>query len=108
MEAIKAMCDRDVTYVDVKPDAQARYKEFSGKVSVITGPGSGIGRALTLELARRGARLALSDVDGDAVRRTAEACRGAGALEVESYQLDVSSREAVFAHADRSALASAG
>jgi hypothetical protein len=70
---------------------------------VITGAGSGIVRALALELARRGARLALSDIDGDAVRRTAEACRGAGAVEVESYQLDVSSREAVFAHADAAA-----
>ena len=36
---------------------------FTGKVAVVTGAGSGIGRALALELAGRGAKLALSDVD---------------------------------------------
>jgi NAD(P)-dependent dehydrogenase (short-subunit alcohol dehydrogenase family) len=36
---------------------------INGKVAVITGAGSGIGRALAYELARRGARLAISDVD---------------------------------------------
>jgi short-subunit dehydrogenase len=74
-------------------------KQFRGKVCVITGSGSGIGRALALDLARRGARLALSDIDGDSAAATAEACRSAGAPEVQSYRLDVSERESVFAHA---------
>jgi short-subunit dehydrogenase len=74
-------------------------KEFGAKVCVITGTGSGIGRALALNLAGRGARLALSDIDGEAAAATAEACRSAGAPEVESYRLDVSDRAAVFAHA---------
>jgi short-subunit dehydrogenase len=74
-------------------------KQFRGRVCVITGSGSGIGRALSLDLARRGARLALSDIDGDAAARTAEACRTAGTAEVQSYRLDVSERESMFAHA---------
>ena len=37
-------------------------KTLDDKVVVITGAGSGIGRALALDLARRGSRLALSDV----------------------------------------------
>ncbi len=37
--------------------------QFEGKVVVITGAGSGIGRALALNLAKRGTRLALSDID---------------------------------------------
>jgi NAD(P)-dependent dehydrogenase (short-subunit alcohol dehydrogenase family) len=72
-------------------------KDFRAKVCVITGAGSGIGRALALELARRGGRLAISDVDADAAAATALLC---GAAEVESYRLDVSDRAAVFAHAD--------
>lgn len=73
-------------------------KEFRGRTCVITGAGSGIGRALALNLAGRGARLAVSDVDEARAAATAAACRGAG--EVESYRLDVSDRAAVFAHAD--------
>ena len=36
---------------------------FAGKVAVVTGAGSGIGQALAVELARSGAKLAISDVD---------------------------------------------
>lgn len=69
-------------------------RDFRGKVCVVTGAGSGIGRALALELGRRGARLAISDVNGEAAADTARLC---GA---ESYGLDVSDRAAVFAHAE--------
>jgi short-subunit dehydrogenase len=74
-------------------------KSFHGRVSVITGAGSGIGRALAQELALRGARLALSDRKADTAAATAEQCARRGA-EVEAFGLDVSDREAVFAHAD--------
>jgi NADP-dependent 3-hydroxy acid dehydrogenase YdfG len=74
-------------------------REFRAKVCVITGAGSGIGRALALDLASRGGRLAISDIDLEAVRQTASQCAIHGA-EVETFELDVSSREAVFAHAD--------
>ena len=73
-------------------------RSYAGKVAVITGAGSGIGRALALELASRGAVLALSDIDADAAERTAEACRASGAA-ARSWRLDVADRDAVFAHA---------
>ena len=44
--------------------------QFEGKVAVITGAGSGIGRALALNLAKRGARLALSDIDTEGLAET--------------------------------------
>lgn len=74
-------------------------KEFKNKVAVITGAGSGIGRALALNLAERGARLALSDVDTAAVADTAGRCEKIGAQAVP-YDLDVADRAAVYAHAE--------
>jgi NADP-dependent 3-hydroxy acid dehydrogenase YdfG len=68
---------------------------------VITGAGSGIGRGLALELAGRGARLALSDIDGERAERTRAACEQAGARAAAAFSLDVSDRAEVFAHADQ-------
>jgi NAD(P)-dependent dehydrogenase (short-subunit alcohol dehydrogenase family) len=74
-------------------------KDFTDRVAVITGAGSGIGRALAIELAGRGARLAISDVDAVAIADTAAHCEKAGA-QAKGYQLDVSDRAAVTAHAE--------
>jgi NAD(P)-dependent dehydrogenase (short-subunit alcohol dehydrogenase family) len=74
-------------------------KDFYGKVAVITGAGSGIGKALAIALADRGTDLALSDVDTVAVADTAAACEKAGVKAVP-YDLDVADRAAVYAHAD--------
>lgn len=71
------------------------HRTWNDAVVVITGAGSGIGRALAHELDARGARLALSDIDQDRVARAAAACRDARA-----YRVDVSDRDAVRAHAD--------
>ncbi|MCI3204602.1 MULTISPECIES: SDR family NAD(P)-dependent oxidoreductase [Pandoraea] len=73
-------------------------KTFTDKVAAITGAGSGMGRSLALELARRGAHLALSDIDEASVANTAIACRALG-VRVTSQQLDVAQRDAVFAWA---------
>ena len=72
---------------------------FTGTVAVVTGAGSGIGRALALGLARRGARLAISDVNEAGLAETATQAKGLGA-EVHTAKLDVADRAAVAAYAD--------
>jgi len=72
--------------------------EFAGRVAVVTGAGSGIGRALALGLAERGARLALSDINVDDVAATAEQVEARG-VEVFYERVDVANRDKVFAHA---------
>lgn len=73
--------------------------EFAGKVCVITGAGSGIGRALALNLAGQGAKLALSDMDSVGLAETVRQVEALGA-EVKSDHLDVTQREAVLSYAD--------
>lgn len=51
-------------------------KNLEGKVAVVTGAGSGLGRAIAIECDRRGMRLVLSDIDIGAVESTcAKLCR---------------------------------
>jgi NAD(P)-dependent dehydrogenase (short-subunit alcohol dehydrogenase family) len=73
--------------------------DVRGKVAVITGAGSGIGRALAYDLARRGAILAISDVDGTGLAATAKQVRVIGA-KVHQARLDVTDRAAVLSYAD--------
>ena len=73
--------------------------DFAQKVAVVTGAGSGIGAAVAIELARRGAKLAISDIDTEGLARTEESIRGLG-VPVKADRLDVTEREAVVAYAD--------
>ncbi|GCD98743.1 putative short chain dehydrogenase/reductase [Embleya hyalina] len=78
-------------------------RDFSGRVCVVTGAGSGIGRALATELAAHDARLALADVDAEGLAETAARAARLGAREVHTEVLDVSDRAAVLAWADATA-----
>ena len=53
---------------------------FEGKVAVITGAGSGIGRALAVNLAKKGAKLALSDIDTEGLAETVGQAEALGAV----------------------------
>jgi len=75
-------------------------KDFSGRVAAITGAASGIGRALADALARRGAHLALSDIDDAGLAETVTRCEGRG-VKITTQHLDVADRGAVYEWAGR-------
>jgi NAD(P)-dependent dehydrogenase (short-subunit alcohol dehydrogenase family) len=54
-------------------------QEFAGKVAVVTGAASGIGRALAERCAREGMRVALADVEPAALERAAAELKATGA-----------------------------
>ncbi len=71
---------------------------FTDKVAVITGAGSGIGRALAQQMAAKGARLALSDINAAGLQETLGSLPAV--TEARGYELDVANRQAFFAHAE--------
>ena len=83
----------------------ARSGAFAGKTAIITGGASGIGLALGVELVVQGARVVLSDIDGDAVsRKVEELAAGPGhAASIIGRQLDVRDRDAVRSLVDETA-----
>ena len=70
---------------------------YQDRVAVVTGAGSGIGRALTRALTRDGAHVAAADIDQEGLAETQAACRPG---HVTTYRVDVADREAVLAFAE--------
>jgi NAD(P)-dependent dehydrogenase (short-subunit alcohol dehydrogenase family) len=75
-------------------------KEFRGKVAVITGAASGIGRGLAERCAREGMKVVLADVDEAALAQAERELKGAGA-DVIAVRTDVSKADDVDALARR-------
>ncbi len=76
-------------------------QEFGGKTAVVTGAGSGIGRALAQAFAGEGMRVALADVDGPSLSETAALVRAEfPSVDVMADECDVSQAAQVNTLAD--------
>ena len=69
-------------------------RSITGRVAIVTGAGSGMGRATAHLLADEGARVAVVDVDLDRVQRVTEEIDGAGGL-AAGFVVDVADATAV-------------
>ena len=69
-------------------------KTFKDKVVVITGAGSGIGRATAVAFAREGARLHITDIDENRITEAANEINAMGA-EATPYIVDSADRKAM-------------
>lgn len=74
-------------------------KNLNNKVVVITGAGSGVGRALAVNLAGKGARLALSDVNEAGLSETVDLALKAGSPDMHTARLDVADKDAFSSYA---------
>lgn len=75
-------------------------KDFKNKVAAITGAGSGMGRSLAIQMAKRGCHVALSDINEKGLAETVQLVAPYG-VKVTSQKLDVANKDAVFAWADQ-------
>ena len=71
---------------------------LAGATILITGGGSGLGRSMAVQAARRGSRVLIWDIDAGRGTAVRDAIRAAGGL-AEAQALDVTDREAVKAAA---------
>jgi NAD(P)-dependent dehydrogenase (short-subunit alcohol dehydrogenase family) len=74
-------------------------KDLQGRVAVVTGAGSGIGKAVATRLARAGMKVAMADIEQAALDKAVAELRGAGHT-VIGVRCDVGDRDQIAALAD--------
>jgi 3-oxoacyl-[acyl-carrier protein] reductase len=73
---------------------ESRTMRLTDKVSIITGAGQGIGRATALKFAAEGAKVAVCDINAEAVVDTVNAIREAGG-EAAGFDVDVTDKDSI-------------
>jgi 2-hydroxycyclohexanecarboxyl-CoA dehydrogenase len=75
-------------------------RSLNGRVAVITGAGSGMGRSMAVRLAEDDARIAIWDINGEGAEETASMVRDAGGTAI-AITADCSNKAAIKAAADQ-------
>jgi 2-hydroxycyclohexanecarboxyl-CoA dehydrogenase len=75
-------------------------RSLNGRVAVITGAGSGMGRSMALRLAEDDAKIAIWDINGEGAEETAKMVRDAGGTAI-AIEADCSDKAAIKAAAER-------
>ncbi|CAN6207903.1 unnamed protein product [Urochloa humidicola] len=86
---VAALCVRPLTYLALclrRPKDLHRY----GSWAIVTGPTSGLGRSMAIELARRGLNLLLLDLDPANLQETSDAIKALHPVKVKTIVLDLS------------------
>jgi 17beta-estradiol 17-dehydrogenase / very-long-chain 3-oxoacyl-CoA reductase len=86
---IAAMCGRPLAYLVLclrRPKDLHRY----GSWAIVTGPTSGLGRSMAMELARRGLNLVLLDLNADNLQETSDAIMSIHPVKIKTVVLDLS------------------
>jgi len=84
-------------------------REFSRKIALVVGGGSGIGREVVMQLAQRGAHVVVADLNVDAAKDAADAAAGGSSAElVLPVALDLASRGSIRDVIKATVLASGG
>src|SRR5580693_3014480 len=86
--------------MDARTTKEASMEDLQGKVAVITGGASGIGRAVAERAATEGMQLVLGDIEEGPLQQAVEDLTGAGA-EAIGVRTDVADRASVEALRDR-------
>jgi len=83
------------TFAMIKPLLPKKAKSIKGEIVFITGAGSGIGRLMSIKLAKLGAVVVCTDIDSRTSQETADMITAEGGT-AYSYRLDVSKRHDVY------------
>ncbi|CAD6336858.1 unnamed protein product [Miscanthus lutarioriparius] len=86
---IAAICGRPLAYLVLclrRPKDLHRY----GSWAIVTGPTSGLGRSMAMELARQGLNLVLLDLNSDNLRETSDAIKSLHPVKIKTVVLDLS------------------
>jgi NAD(P)-dependent dehydrogenase (short-subunit alcohol dehydrogenase family) len=79
-------------------------RRFEGRTAVVTGAGSGVGKATSVRLASEGARVACLDLKADTAEQTAAVIRASGGT-AQPFAVDVADPHSVRAAVDAAAQA---